>query len=134
MTKVTVSEAARLTRKSAKTIYRWLETGRLSYELNKENQKTIDLSELNRITEIRQPTTESDKTVSVRSAESKQIETLERLLSEKDARIQELSQDKQRLQALLEHKAEAPAPQPPPQTPQTPKLGWLSSRLGKIGL
>jgi len=49
MALVSISEAAKLTGKSIKTIYRHLGVGKLSFVLNENGNKCVDISELIRI-------------------------------------------------------------------------------------
>ncbi|MBS7815695.1 hypothetical protein [Wohlfahrtiimonas chitiniclastica] len=49
MSKVSVSEAAKLTGKSTKTIYRHIDTGKLSSSQSDNNSKSIDIIELQRV-------------------------------------------------------------------------------------
>ena len=106
MTFVTINDAAPLTGKSVKTIYRHIENGKLSCVIDENGRKVIDISELIRAYGklIEQP--ESDKLFSMSLDEKINIQLLEqeithlkailsekeKLLIEKDLRNEDLKQ------------------------------------------
>ncbi len=106
-TVLSVEEAARLAGKSTKTIYRWISTGRMSANTDKNGHKKINLAELTRVADINTPhetpvrisqsNTETDNIINVKELEAK-LQAMERLLKEKDLRIGELKEDKTSLQ------------------------------------
>jgi len=107
MAKVSVSEAAKLTGKSAKTIYRHIDTGKLSSSQNDNGSKSIDISELQRVygnikinneNVIDSQMTETENQVS--QLLQQENEMLKKLLDEKDNHITSLKQ----AMLLLEHK------------------------------
>jgi hypothetical protein len=114
MTFVTINDAAPLTGKSVKTIYRHIENGKLSCVIDENGRKVIDISELIRAYGklIEQP--ESDKLFSMSLDEKINIQLLEqeithlkailsekeKLLIEKDLRNEDLKQ----ALLMLEHK------------------------------
>jgi len=59
VSKVTVRQAAKLTKKSPNTINEATKNGKLSFELNGQGHKVIDLSELERVFELVKPQAES---------------------------------------------------------------------------
>ncbi len=109
MAELSISEASRLSGKSTQTLYRWIGSGRVSATIDQEGHKRIESSELARVVALRHLTEKPAPGPTARAAPSDsetlkaQIETLERLLQEKDARIEELRADKRELQARLEH-------------------------------
>jgi len=139
-TVLSVEEAARLAGKSTKTIYRWISTGRVSASVDKNGHKKINLSELGRVVDLKNPNekpvrvsqsnTEIDSTGHVKELEAK-LEAMELLVKEKDLRIDELKEDKSNLQSekimlthLLEDKSE-----------KTDKpSGVISGFIKKLGL
>jgi len=94
MALVSISEAAKLTGKSIKTIYRHLGTGKLSFVLNESGNKCVDISELIRIygpikkgneniIESHMSQAENDKNNILRF----EIEHLKQLINEKNKQI-----------------------------------------------
>lgn len=135
-TSLTVNEAAAASAKSTKTIYRWIKSGKVSAHKDKNGIQRINISELSRVVDLsidtsghlrpQQSDIENVGSGHVKELE-KELEGLKRLLSEKDLRINELKEDKDRLQLLLEHQK--------PQEKETKKnLGFFSSKLLKLGL
>jgi len=120
MAKVSVAEAAKLTGKSIKTIYRHIDTGKLSSSQNENGSKSIDTSELQRVYGDIKIASENviDSQVSEIEKENdnqaKQLlqqenELLKKLLDEKDSHINSLN----RAMLLLEHK-------------EKKSVGWIS--------
>ena len=126
MTQLTISEAARLAGKSRTTLYRLLNSGELSSVTGVDSQPRIDVSELLRVFpgiklksgvqperppvyQIEQHVTPQLDSQLYRALQA-QIDTLERLLVEKDQRIM-----------LLEDMRAPSTEQPPiPTAPATP--------------
>lgn len=111
MAKVSVSEAAKLTGKSAKTIYRHIDTGKLSSSQNDNGSKSIDISELQRVygnikisnenvMDSQVSETESQFDIQMRQLLQQENEMLKKLLDEKENHIASLKQ----AMLLLEHK------------------------------
>lgn len=115
MTKVSISEAARLTGKSRTTLHRLIKTGRLSTCHGARNTRMVDVSELLRVfgalehspTEQNsaQVTEHSDTGVSAQSEQviaqlRQEVEHLKTLVSAKDSHIDSLRQ----AMLLIEHK------------------------------
>lgn len=135
-TSFTVAEASAATGKSTKTIYRWIKSGKVSSHKDKDGKQRIDMSELSRVADIY-----IDKSGQLRPQESdiesnglghkkeleKELEGMKRLLAEKDLRIAELKEDKDRLQLLLEDNREG-------KREEKNKLGFLSRKLSELGL
>lgn len=111
MAKVSVAEAANLTGKSAKTIYRHIETGKLSSSQNDNGSKSIDISELQRVygdikinnenvIVSQMSETENQNDIQMRQLLQQENEMLKKLLDEKENHITSLKQ----AMLLLEHK------------------------------
>lgn len=115
MTKVSISEAARLTGKSRTTLHRLIKTGQLSACHGARNTRMVDVSELLRVfgalehspTEQNsaQVTEHSDTGVSAQSEQviaqlRQEVEHLKTLVSAKDSHIDSLRQ----AMLLIEHK------------------------------
>ena len=111
MAKVSVAEAAKLTGKSAKTIYRHIETGKLSSSQNDNGSKSIDTSELQRVygdikinngnvIVSQMSETENQNDIQMRQLLQQENEMLKKLLDEKENHITSLKQ----AMLLLEHK------------------------------
>jgi len=126
MAKVSVAEAAKLTGKSIKTIYRHIDTGKLSSSQNNNNSKSIDTSELQRVygsikiqnenvINPQMSDTENNNDNQVRQLLQQENEMLKKLLDEKENHIASLKQ----AMLLLEHKK------------QEKSVSWLHRLLGK---
>lgn len=113
MAKVSVAEAAKLTGKSVKTIYRHIDTGKLSSTQNDNGSKSIDTSELNRVygslkiknenvIDSHLSLVESQDDLQMRQLLQQENEMLKKLLDEKENHIASLKQ----AMLLLEHKEE----------------------------
>jgi len=113
MAKVSVSEAAKLTGKSVKTIYRHIDTGKLSSSQNDNGSKSIDVSELQRVygnlklknendMNSQMSDTENQNDNQIRQLLQQENEMLKKLLDEKENHIVSLKQ----AMLLLEHKEE----------------------------
>lgn len=113
MAKVSVSEAAKLTGKSVKTIYRHIDTGKLSSSQNDNGSKSIDTSELQRVYghlkfksenvfDSRMSEVENQSDNQMRQLLQQENDMLKKLLDEKENHIASLKQ----AMLLLEHKAE----------------------------
>ena len=111
MAKVSVAEAAKLTGKSVKTIYRHIDTGKLSSSQNDNGSKSIDISELQRVygnikisnenvMDSQVSETESQFDIQMRQLLQQENEMLKKLLDEKENHIASLKQ----AMLLLEHK------------------------------
>lgn len=111
MAKVSVAEAAKLTGKSVKTIYRHIDTGKLSSSQNENGSKLIDISELQRVygdlkiknenvIESQMSHTENQNDTQIRQLLQQENELLKKLLDEKENHITSLKQ----AMLLLEHK------------------------------
>lgn len=126
MAKVSVAEAAKLTGKSAKTIYRHIETGKLSSSQNNNGSKSIDTSELQRVygdikinnenvIASQMSENENQNDIQMRQLLQQENEMLKKLLDEKENHIASLKQ----AMILLEHKK------------QEKSVNWLHRLLGK---
>jgi len=111
MAKVSVAEAAKLTGKSVKTIYRHIDIGKLSSSHNDNGSKSIDISELQRVygalkiqdeNVIFSQMTEAEITndTQMRQLLEQENEMLKKLLDEKENHIASLKQ----AMLLLEYK------------------------------
>lgn len=127
MALVSISEAARLTEKSRRTIQRYIATGKLALTLNDKSEKTIDISELIRVFgEIHQEkvtpndmrksvtmshhvTRDNDSSKQENELLKKEIAFLTQRLQDKDAHIDSLKQS----MLLIESKLPA-TPEPGP--------------------
>ncbi len=124
MALLSVSEAAKLVGKSVKTIYRHIDTGKLSFTHNDNGIKSIDTSELIRVYGELKLSNENtiDSQMSQRenpndngmtSLLRQENELLKEILKEKEAHIDSLKQ----AMLLLEHRKEELTPS---------KKGWLA--------
>lgn len=113
MAKVSVAEAAKLTGKSVKTIYRHIDTGKLSSSQDDNGSKSIDISELQRAygnlnfkieNDIysRMSELENQNDNQLRQLLQQENEMLKKLLDEKENHISSLKQ----AMLMLEHKEE----------------------------
>jgi len=111
MAKVSVAEAAKLTEKSVKTIYRHIDTGKLSSSQNDNGCKSIDISELQRVygnikmrsekaIDSQMSELENQNDNQMRRLLQQENEMLKKLLDEKENHISSLKQ----AMLLLEHK------------------------------
>jgi len=142
MAAITISEAANLTGKSIKTIYRHIKNGKLSSIQNENNIKTIDISELIRVygelkhapeqinsqasilNNNKMSLNENNITPTTKNINSlteidkrlleERIKSLELILNEKQAHIESL----QKAMLLIENKTEQ-------QNSQTKEKNWL---------
>ena len=100
MSKVSISEASRLTNKTRKTIYKYIQDGLLTVSMDTQGKKVIDISELIRVFgEIEMPEyTEVNNTEVSSNIHQVTLESIQ-LIAEKDVEIA-------RLQSLLAGKDE----------------------------
>ena len=100
MSKVSISEASRLTNKTRKTIYKYIQDGLLTVSMDTQGKKVIDISELIRVFgEIKMPEyTEVNNTEVSSNIHQVTLESIQ-LIAEKDVEIA-------RLQSLLAGKDE----------------------------
>ena len=100
MSKVSISEASRLTNKTRKTIYKYIQDGLLTVSMDTQGKKVIDISELIRVFgEIEMPKyTEVNNTEVSNNIHQVTLESIQ-LIAEKDVEIA-------RLQSLLAGKDE----------------------------
>ena len=100
MSKVSISEASRLTNKTRKTIYKYIQDGLLTVSMDTQGKKAIDISELIRVFgEIEMPEyTEVNNTEVSSNIHQVTLESIQ-LIAEKDVEIA-------RLQSLLAGKDE----------------------------
>lgn len=135
MAQVSISEAAKLTGKSRRTIQRYVATGKMSLSHNDTTEKTIDTSELIRVfgtirkENITPVVTHEDVTMSHYVTDGddkkklenellkKEIEFLKQRLEDKDAHIDSLKN------AMLLIESKLPAT-PEPAAPTPAKKSW----------
>ena len=100
MSKVSISEASRLTNKTRKTIYKYIQDGLLTVSMDTQGKKVIDISELIRVFgEIKMPEyTEVNNSEVSNNIHQVTLESIQ-LIAEKDVEIA-------RLQSLLAGKDE----------------------------
>ena len=100
MSKVSISEASRLTNKTRKTIYKYIQDGLLTVSMDTQGKKVIDISELIRVFgDIKMPAyTEVHNTEVSNNIHQVTLESIQ-LIAEKDVEIA-------RLQSLLAGKDE----------------------------
>ena len=100
MSQVSISEASRLTSKTRKTIYKYINDGMLTVSIDTQGKKVIDISELIRVFgEIEMPEyTEVNNTEVSNNIHQVTLESTQ-LIAEKDVEIA-------RLQSLLDGKDE----------------------------
>ena len=100
MSKVSISEASRLTNKTRKTIYKYIQDGLITVSMDTQGKKAIDISELIRVFgEIEMPEyTEVNNTEVSNNIHQVTLESIQ-LIAEKDVEIA-------RLQSLLAGKDE----------------------------
>ena len=115
MALLSVSEAAKLVGKSVKTIYRHIDTGKLSFTHNDNGVKSIDTSELIRVygelklsnenvIDSQMPQRENPNDNEMTNLLRQENELLKEILKEKEAHIDSLKQ----AMLLLEHRKEEP--------------------------
>lgn len=134
MAQVSISEAARLTGKSRRTIQRYVATGKLSLSYSDTTEKNIDISEIMRVfgeinkekvtpsdtpkivTMSHHVTHNNDSSILENELLKKEIEFLKQRLEDKDAHIDSLKN----AMLLIESKLPpTPEPQPAPVTKKT---------------
>ena len=100
MSKVSISEASRLTNKTRKTVYKYIQDGLLTVSMDTQGKKVIDISELIRVFgEIEMPEyTELNNTEVSNNIHQVTLKSIQ-LIAEKDVEIA-------RLQSLLAGKDE----------------------------
>ena len=100
MSKVSISQASRLTNKTRKTIYKYIQDGLLTVSMDTQGKKVIDISELIRVFgEIEMPEyTEVNNTEVSNNIHQVTLESIQ-LIAEKDVEIA-------KLQSLLSGKDE----------------------------
>ena len=100
MSKVSISEASRLTNKTRKTVYKYIQDGLLTVSMDTQGKKVIDISELIRVFgEIEMPEyTEVNNTEVSNNIHQVTLDSIQ-LIAEKDVEIA-------RLQSLLAGKDE----------------------------
>lgn len=134
MSIVTINEAANLVGKSIKTIYRHIESGRLSCVIDDNGRKVVDIAELVRVYGLNLSLIENDNKVSMSDNGNgvenniihleKEIELLKMLLVEKDKLLNEKDQrnaDLKQALMLLEDKTKI----------EQPKQSWIGRLFGK---
>ena len=134
MSIVTINEAANLVGKSIKTIYRHIESGRLSCVIDDNGRKVVDMAELVRVYGLDLSLIENDNKVSMSDNGNgvenniihleKEIELLKMLLVEKDKLLNEKDQrnaDLKQALMLLEDKNKI----------NQPKHSWIDRLFNK---
>ena len=134
MSIVTINEAANLVGKSIKTIYRHIESGKLSCVIDDNGRKVVDMAELVRVYGLDLSLIENDNKVSMSDNGNgvenniihleKEIELLKMLLVEKDKLLNEKDQRNADLKQglmLLEDKTKI----------EQPKQSWIGRLFGK---
>ena len=134
MSIVTINEASNLVGKSIKTIYRHIESGKLSCVIDDNGRKVVDMAELVRVYGLDLSLIENDNKVSMSDNGNgvenniihleKEIELLKMLLVEKDKLLNEKDQrnaDLKQALMLLEDKTKI----------EQPKQSWIGRLFGK---
>lgn len=128
--KLNISEAARASNKSRKTLYRHMKSGKLSYENDTLGNRVIDVSELHRVYqdiemgELKSDTVDmSPDTVSMSQSATPSIEALKIRLELVEQQLKLEREEKQRLLAIIESQAESMKQLAPPKNTQ--KYNWL---------
>ena len=134
MSVVTINEASNLIGKSIKTIYRHIESGKLSCVIDDNGRKVVDMAELVRVYGLDLSLIENDNKVSMSDNGNgvenniihleKEIELLKMLLVEKDKLLNEKDQrnaDLKQALMLLEDKTKI----------EQPKQSWIGRLFGK---
>ena len=134
MSIVTINEAANLVGKSIKTIYRHIESGKLSCVIDDNGRKVVDMAELVRVYGLDLSLIENDNKVSMSDNGNgvenniihleKEIELLKMLLVEKDKLLNEKDKrnaDLKQVLMLLEDKTKI----------EQPKQSWIGRLFGK---
>ena len=134
MSIVTINEAANLVGKSIKTIYRHIESGKLSCVIDDNGRKVVDMAELVRVYGLDLSLIENDNKVSMSDNGNgvenniihleKEIELLKMLLVEKDKLLNEKDQrnaDLKQALMLLEDKNKI----------NQPKHSWIDRLFNK---
>jgi predicted site-specific integrase-resolvase len=134
MSIVTINEASNLVGKSTKTIYRHIDSGKLSCVIDDNGRKMVDISELVRIYGLDLTLAKKDNGVSMSERGNevendialleKEIELLKMLLSEKDKLLNEKDQrnaDLKQALMLIEDKNKV----------GQPRKSWFGRVFGK---
>ena len=134
MSIVTINEASNLVGKSTKTIYRHIDSGKLSCVIDDNGRKVVDMAELVRVYGLDLSLIENDNKVSMSDNGNgvenniihleKEIELLKMLLVEKDKLLNEKDQrnaDLKQALMLLEDKTKI----------EQPKQSWIGRLFGK---
>ncbi len=78
MSKLNLTQAARAAGISRTTLYRHIEKGKVTCEINKKGQKIIDVSELIRVYgEIKKPDTPTERTTERPSGQTETVEVVQ---------------------------------------------------------
>lgn len=103
MAKVSVAEAAKLTGKSIKTIYRHIDTGKLSSSQDDNGYKSIDISELQRVYGNLNLKIENDIDSRMSEIENQNDNQLRQLLQQENEMLKKLLDEKENHIASLKH-------------------------------
>lgn len=113
MARVGLKQAAELTGKSASTIHRAAQAGRLSYSQNEAGERVFDLSELDRVFGLKvhpaQPT-QSGSDTPRNEPETAEIAALKARLEAAETRIRDLETDRDAWRDQAKQLARLPAP------------------------
>ena len=128
MATVSVSEAAKLTGKSVKTIYRHIDIGKLSSSQSNNGSKSIDISELQRVYGSLKIKSENVIDSQMSEAENQNDNQLRLLLEQENNMLKKLLDEKEnhiaslkQAMLLLEHK----------EGTKKESYGWLSRLFRK---
>ena len=146
MSKVSISEASRLTNKTRKTVYKYIQDGLLTVSMDTQGKKVIDISELIRVfgeiempeytvvnnTEIsnntHQVTLESIQLIAEKDVE---IARLQSLLSGKDELLNAKNEQIKTLEKSLHLLEDLTNKIPVPKTKEPTQKGFWKRLLGK---
>lgn len=143
MTKITIAEAEALTGKSVKTLHRHTKNGTLSFSLNPQGQKVVDIVELERVYgQLKQPveTAENGTGEHLTPVENnlELVETIKQQVLDQQSHIDALqaelkdvkAEKRQLLNAVENLTLMFPKPEPTPEPKPPGIFARLASRCG----
>lgn len=107
-----ISAAARMYGKPRKTLYRHMDSGRLSYSVNRDGSRSVNLAELVRC--YGEPTQPMPQGVSEKSAEMSQVDTPSHLAGQVEYLVKLVKHQSEQLEAMRQQIEEIKALPPPP--------------------
>ena len=146
MSKVSISEASRLTNKTRKTIYKYIQDGLLTVSMDTQGKKVIDISELIRVfgeiempeyTVVNNPEISNNihqvtlKSIQLIAEKDVEIAKLQSLLSGKDELLNAKNEQIKTLEKSLHLLEDLTNKIPVPKTKEPTQKGFWKRLLGK---